>query len=156
LLAVDGNVLFPTAGNGGVASAVTQANVIAKLQQARNVVPVAIRKRQDFVYIVSQNVYDALADEISENKASGLYYLEGETMRFQGRQVYLADGASDNTIICTYWENLVNVMDLMSDEVGFNTVDFMGTTLERSIGIRADFKFQPSYVNANEIYLHTF
>ena len=156
LLAVDGNVLFPTSGNGGVASAVTQANVIAKLQQARNVVPVAIRKRQDFVYIVSQNVYDALADEISENKASGLYYLEGETMRFQGRQVYLADGASDNTIICTYWENLVNVMDLMSDEVGFNTVDFMGTTLERSIGIRADFKFQPSYVNSNEIYLHTF
>jgi hypothetical protein len=156
LLAVDGNVLFPTAGNGGVASAVTQANVIDKLKQARNVVPVAIRKRQDFVYIVSQNVYDALADEISENKASGLYYLEGETMRFQGRQVYLADGASDNTIICTYWENLVNVMDLMSDEVGFNTVDFMGTTLERSIGIRADFKFQPSYVNANEIYLHTF
>jgi hypothetical protein len=42
----------------------------------------------------------------------------------------------------------------MSDEVGFNTVDFMGTTLERSIGIRADFKFQPSYVNSNEIYLH--
>ena len=156
LLAVDGNVLFPTAGNGDVASAVTQANVIDKLKQARNVVPVAIRKRQDFVYIVSQNVYDALADEISENKASGLYYLEGETMRFQGRQVYLADGASDNTIICTYWENLVNVMDLMSDEVGFNTVDFMGTTLERSIGIRADFKFQPSYVNSNEIYLHTF
>ena len=156
LLAVDGNVLFPTAGNGGIASAVTSANVIAKLTQARNVVPKAIRKRQDFVYIVSQNVYDALADIVAAEKASGLYYLEAETMRFQGREVYLADGASDNTIICTYWENLVNVMDLMSDEVGFNTVDFMGTTLERSIGIRADFKFQPSYVNSNEIYLHTF
>jgi hypothetical protein len=156
LLAVDGNVLFPTAGNGGVASAVTSANVIAKLTQARNVVPKAIRKRSDFVYIVSQNVYDALADIVADNKASGLYYLEAETMRFQGREVYLADGASDHTIICTYWENLVNVMDLMSDEVGFNTVDFMGTTLERSIGIRADFKFQPSYVNSNEIYLHTF
>ena len=156
LLAVDGNVLFPTSGNGGVAGAVTSANVIAKLTQARNVVPKAIRKRSDFVYIVSQNVYDALADIVADNKASGLYYLEAETMRFQGREVYLADGASDHTIICTYWENLVNVMDLMSDEVGFNTVDFMGTTLERSIGIRADFKFQPSYVNSNEIYLHTF
>jgi hypothetical protein len=156
LLAVDGNVLFPTAGNGGVASAVTSSNVIAKLTQARNVVPKAIRKRSDFVYIVAQNVYDALADIVAAEKASGLYYLEAETMRFQGREVYLADGASDNTIICTYWENLVNVMDLMSDEVGFNTVDFMGTTLERSIGIRADFKFQPSYVNSNEIYLHVF
>jgi hypothetical protein len=156
LLAVDSNVLFPTSGNGGVASAVTSANVIAKLTQARNVVPKAIRKRSDFVYIVAQNVYDALADIVAAEKASGLYYLEAETMRFQGREVYLADGASDNTIICTYWENLVNVMDLMSDEVGFNTVDFMGTTLERSIGIRADFKFQPSYVNSNEIYLHVF
>jgi hypothetical protein len=156
LLAVDGNVLFPTSGNGGVASAVTSSNVIAKLTQARNVVPKAIRKRSDFVYIVAQNVYDALADIVAAEKASGLYYLEAETMRFQGREVYLADGASDNTIICTYWENLVNVMDLMSDEVGFNTVDFMGTTLERSIGIRADFKFQPSYVNSNEIYLHVF
>jgi hypothetical protein len=156
LFAADTNVLKPTAGNGGIASAVTTSNVIAKLTQARNVVPKAIRKRNDFVYIVAQNVYDALADVVSENKASGLYYLEGETMRFQGREVYLADGASNNTIVCTYWENLVNVMDLMSDEVGFNTVDFMGTTLERSIGIRADFKFQPSYVNANEIYFHAF
>jgi hypothetical protein len=149
-------ILLPTALNGGIASAVTSANVIAKLTQARNVVPKAIRKRSDFVYIVSQNVYDALADIVAAEKASGLYYLEAETMRFQGREVYLADGASDNLIICTYWENLVNVMDLMSDEVGFNTVDFMGTTLERSIGIRADFKFQPSFVNANEIYYHIF
>jgi hypothetical protein len=156
ILPAAAGILLPTVGNGGVASAVTTANVIAKLTQARNVVPKAIRKRSDFVYIVSQNVYDALADVVAENKASGLYYLEGETMRFQGREVYLADGASNNLIICTYWENLVNVMDLMSDEVGFNTVDFMGTTLERSIGIRADFKFQPSFVNANEIYYHIF
>jgi hypothetical protein len=156
ILPAASGILLPTSGNGGIASAVTTSNVIAKLTQARNVVPKAIRKRSDFVYIVSQNVYDALADVISENKASGLYYLEGETMRFQGREVYLADGASNNLIICTYWENLVNVMDLMSDEVGFNTVDFMGTTLERSIGIRADFKFQPSFVNANEIYYHIF
>lgn len=156
LMAADTNVLKPTSGNGGVASAVTTSNVIAKLTQARNAVPKAIRKKSDFVFIVSQNVYDALADSISENKASGLYYLEGEKMAFQGREVYLADGADDNVIICTYWENLVNVMDLMSDEVGFNTVDFMGTTLERSIGIRCDLKFQPDYVNASEIYFHKF
>jgi len=156
ILPAAAGILLPTALNGGIASAVTSANVIDKLTQARNVVPKAIRKRSDFVYIVSQNVYDALADVVAEEKASGLYYLEAETMRFQGREVYLADGASDNLIICTYWENLVNVMDLMSDEVGFNTVDFMGTTLERSIGIRADFKFQPSFVNANEIYYHIF
>lgn len=154
LMTADTSVVKPTSGNGGVASAVTSSNVIAKLKQARNNVPKAIRKKSDFVYIVSQNVYDALADVVAEEKASGLYYLEAETMRFQGREVYLADGASNDVIICTYWSNLVNVMDLMSDEVGYNVVDFMGTKLDRNIGVRCDIKFQPDYVNATEVYFH--
>ena len=156
LMAADGNILVPTAGNGGVASAVTDANVVAKLKQARNVVPKAIRRKSDFVYIVATNVYDALADAVSENKASGLYYLEGEVLKFQGVEVYKADGASDNTIIASYWSNLLNIQDLMDEELGFNIVDFMKTTLDRKIGVRVDFKFQPSYVNAEEIYFHAF
>lgn len=158
LLTADATVLKPDAGNGGVASAVTDANVIAKLKQARNVITTenkGIRRKPDFVYIVSTNVYDALADAVSENKASGLYYIEGESLRFQGVDIYKADGASDDTIIATYWSNLVNIMDLMDEEQGFNIVDFMKTNLNRRIGVRVDFKFQPSYVNATEIYFHT-
>ena len=41
-------------------------------------------------------------------------------------------------------------------ELGFNIVDFMKTTLSRKIGVRVDFKFQPSYTNAEEIYFHIF
>jgi len=156
LIAADGSVLVPTAGNGGVASAITDANIIAKLKQARNVLPKAVRKKADFVYIVSTNVYDALADAVSENKASGLYYLEGETLRFQGVEVYHAEGASDDTIIATYWSNLLNIQDLLDEELGFNIVDFMKTTLDRKIGVRVDFKFQPSYINAEEVYAHLF
>lgn len=155
LLAADVAVLVPDAGNGGVASAVTDLNVIAKLKQARNVVPKAIRKRSDFVYIVSTNVHDALADAVSENKASGLYYIEGDILKFQGVEVYHAEGASDDTIIATYWENLLNIQDLLDEELGFNIVDFMKTSLDRKIGVRVDFKFQPDYVNPEEIYFHT-
>jgi hypothetical protein len=156
LLAADGSVLVPTVGNGGVASAVTDANVIDKLKQARNVLPKAVRKKTDFVYLVSTNVYDALMDAISENKASGLYYLEGQALKFQGIEVYEAEGASDDTIIATYWSNLLNIQDLMDEELGFNIVDFMKTTLDRKIGVRVDFKFQPSYVNSEEVYAHLF
>lgn len=156
LMAADANVLKPTAGNGGVASAVTEANIISKLKQARNVLPKAVRKRADFVYIVSTDVYDALADAVSENKASGLYYIEGEVLRFQGIEIYKADGASDHTIIATYWENLLNIQDLMDEELGFNIVDFMKTSLDRKIGVRVDFKFQPDYVNSDEVYAHLF
>lgn len=156
LLAADVAVLVPTVGNGGIASAITDANVIAKLKQARNVLPKAVRRKKDFVYIVSTNVYDALADAVSAEKASGLYYVENVTLAFQGTPIYKADGASDNVIIATYWENLVNVMDLMDEELGFNIVDFMKTTLDRKIGVRVDFKFQPSYINSEEIYFHIF
>lgn len=156
LMAADADVLKPTEGNGGVASAITDANIIAKLKQARNVLPKAVRKMSDFVYIVSTDVYDALADAVSENKASGLYYIEGESLRFQGVEIYKADGASANVIIATYWENLLNIQDLMDEELGFNIVDFMKTTLDRKIGVRVDFKFQPDYVNPEEVYFHIF
>lgn len=157
LLAADPAVLVPLVSDtAGVASAVTDANVIAKLKQGRDKLPKAVRKRADFVYIVSTDVYDALADAVSENKASGLYYIEGESLKFQGVEVYHAEGASDNTIIATYWENLLNIQDLLDEELGFNIVDFMKTSLDRKIGVRVDFKFQPSYVNSEEIYAHLF
>jgi len=150
LLATDGNVLVPA-----TPSAVTDFNVIDKLKEARNALPKAVRRRPDFVYLVSTNVYDALADAVSENKASGLYYVEADKLRFQGIEVYKADGASDNTIIATYWENYLNIQDLMGEELGFNIVDFMKTVLNRTIGVRVDFKYQPDYVNSEEIYFHT-
>jgi hypothetical protein len=154
LMAADANILVPTLGNGGVASAVTDLNVIAKLKQARNVLPKAVRRRKDFVYIVATNVFDALADAVSDNKASGLYYVEDVELKFQGVSIYKADGASDDVIIATYWENLVNIQDLLDEELGFNIVDFMKTTLDRKIGVRVDFKFQPTYTNAEEIYFN--
>ena len=154
LMAANGDVVKPTAGNGGVASAVTDANVVDKLKQARNNLPKAVKNRADFVYIVSTNVYEALADAVSENKASGLYYLEGERLTFQGVEVYKEDGASDDMICATYWYNLVNIQDLMDEELGFNVVDFSKTTLDREIGVRVDFKFQPDFTNAEEVYFH--
>jgi hypothetical protein len=156
LMTADVNVLVPTGGNGGIASAITDANVIAKLKQARNVLPAAVRRMKDFVYIASTNVYDALADAVADNKASGLYFIENVTLTFQGVPIYKADGASDNVIIATYWSNLANVQDLMDEELGFNIVDFMKTTLDRKVGVRVDFKFQPTYVNSEEIYFHIF
>ena len=151
LMAADGAIL-----TAAVPAAVTDANVIDLLKEGRDALPKAVRRKSDFVYIVATNVYDALADAVSENKASGLYYVEGITLTFQGVAIYKADGASDNTIIATYWENLVNVQDLMDEELGFNIVDFMKTTLDRKIGVRVDFKFQPDYINSDEIWVNFF
>lgn len=136
------------------ASTVNSNNVILKLIEARDAVPTAVRKKSDFVYIVSTNVWDALADAVSENKSSGLYYIEAEDLKFQGTRIIRADEASDNVIIAGALSNFVNVTDLDADSKGWNVVDFMKTTLSRKIGIRSDFKLKVSFLVDEEIYFH--
>lgn len=136
------------------ASTVTSANVIAKMVAARTALPAAVKAKSDFAYIVSTNVYEALMDAVSDNKNSGLYYVEGIDLRFQGVPVIKADEASDNVIIATYLSNLLNISDLESDVTGFNVVDFMKTTLDRKIGVRTDAKVKFDFLVAGDIYFH--
>lgn len=148
-LANDGDVLTPA-----TASAVTSANVIDKMIEARDNVPAAVKNEPDFTYIVSRNVAEAYFDAINENKASGQYFVEGVSANFQGRPIFLAEGASNDVIVACSWDNLLNIQDLLSDEVGFTVVDFYKTKLDRKIGVRTDFKFKPTYILGNEIYFH--
>lgn len=136
------------------ASTVTSANVIAKMIEARSGVSAAVKAKSDFVYIVSTNVWEALMDAVSDNKNSGLYYVEGINLRFQGVEVVRADEASDNVIIATYLSNLLNISDLESDVTGFNVVDFMQTLLDRKIGIRTDAKVSFDFLVAGDIFFH--
>lgn len=150
-LANDTDVLTPA----GVAVAITKNNVVDALIEARDTLPKAVVNRGDFVYIVSANVYFAYLDAISENKASGQYYSDQMVPNFQGKEIFKSDGASDNVIIASYWDNFANIQDLITDETGFEIVDFYKTTLDRKIGVRTDFKFVPGYINGEEIYFYS-
>lgn len=136
------------------ASAITASNVIARFTQARNGAPKAVRNKADFVYMASTNVYDALADAVSENKMSGLYYIENVKLMFQGVEVIKVDGASDNVLISGQLSNFKNITDLAGDEHGFTMIDFKQTTGARKIGVRADAKLKVSYLRGNEIWIH--
>jgi hypothetical protein len=142
-------ILHPT-----TASAVTSANVIAKLVEARNAIPKAVKSKSDFAYLVSVNVYEALMDATSANMQTGFYYVDKIDLKFQGTQVVKLDGASDNVIVAVQLSNLLNISDLASDTQGFNVVDFMKTILNRRIGVRTDAKVKFDYKVANEIYFH--
>jgi len=135
-------------------TAVTSANVISKMVAARNGSKKAVKNKSDFAYIVSTNVYEALMDAVSDNKNSGLYYVEGIDLRFQGVPVIKADEASDNVIIATYLSNLLNITDLDSDVAGFTVVDFKSTTLARKIGVRTDAKVSFDFLVAEDVYFH--
>lgn len=137
-----------------VASAVTVSNVILKFTDARNGVPKAVRNKADFVYMAATNVYDALADAVSENKASGIYYIENVKLMFQGVEVIKVEGASDDVLIAGQLSNFKNITDLAGDEHGFSLIDFRTTTGARKIGVRADAKMKVSYLRPEEIWYH--
>jgi hypothetical protein len=160
LLACDGlEVQLASTASGGAlhpatASAITSANVIAKFIEARDAVPKSVKNKKDFAYIVSTNVYEALLDAISDNKNSGLYFMEGYELKFQGVPVIHAEGASDNVLIAAQLSNFVFVSDLAADTQSFNVVDFMKTNLNRRIGVRTDAKVGFKYLRPTEIYFH--
>lgn len=149
ILEADNTVLGPTA-----ASPVTSTNVISKLIHARNTIPTAVKNKSDFAYMVSVNVYEALLDAVSDNKNSGLYYVEGIELKFQGVPVIKLDGASNDVIVAGQKSNFLFITDLLADVNGWNVVDFMKTTLNRRIGVRTDAKIKFDYKKGDEIYFH--
>lgn len=150
----DVNVLKPTAGNGGVASAVTTSNIIDKLTQARNIIPKGVKNKSDYVYLLSVNAYEAYVDAISINQASGQYFSGEITPNFQGVEVYKAEGMSDDVIAVGQWSNFLNIQDLLTDQTGFEVIDMLRTNGDRKIRVRTDFKFIPTYIKSDEIYFH--
>jgi len=137
-------------------SAVTSANVIAKLVAARNGVAKAVRNKSDFAYQVSQDVADAYLDAIAAGSSLAYYNAGDKSLNFQGKEVIIAEGAPANTIVASQLSNFIFTTDLVSDENSFNVVDFMKTVLNRKLGVRTDFKFGVHFTNPSQIYIHTF
>jgi hypothetical protein len=142
-------VLYPA-----TASAVTITNVVDKLIEARNAVPKGVKAKSDFVYMVSTNVAEAYHDAISDNQASGQYFLNGFELNFQGVKVIKVDGASDDVIVAGQASNFLYITDLLADTNGWNVVDFMRTILKRQIGVRTDAKVKFDVLRKNEVYFH--
>jgi len=150
ILANEATVLGPTA-----ASPVTMTNVVDKLIEARNAMPKAVKGKSDFVYMVSVNVWEAFQDAISDNQASGQYFLgSNQPLNFQGTPIVKVEGASDDVIVAGQTSNFLYITDLLADTQGFNVVDFMKTTLNRRIGVRTDAKVAWDVVRYNEVYFH--
>jgi hypothetical protein len=137
------------------ASAVTISNVVDKLIEARTAVPKGVKNKPDFVYMVSTNVWEAYQDAISDNQASGQYFLGSQApLNFQGTPIVKVDGASDDVIVAGQTSNFLYITDLLADTQGFNVVDFMKTALNRRIGVRTDAKVSWDVVRYDEVFFH--
>lgn len=160
LLACDGLETIMGASGSGVLvpltpSVVTINNVVDKLIEARTAIPRGVKNKPDFVYMISTNVWEAYQDAISDNQASGQYFLGSQApLNFQGTPIVKIDGASDDVIVAGQTSNFLYITDLLADTTGFNVVDFMKTALNRRIGVRTDAKVAWDLVRPEEVYFH--
>lgn len=147
-----------TTMKAATASAVTSGNIIAKMIEARTAFTGSnkgVKNSADFAYMLSTNAFEAYLDAISDNKNSGLYFVEGlGEVTFQGKKVIHIEGASDNVIVAGQLSNFLFITDLLSDVQGWNVVDFMKTALNRRIGVRTDAKVSFDFLRPTEIWYH--
>jgi hypothetical protein len=133
------------------AAAITSANVIAQMTLVYEALPVAIRnQKSNLVWYVADNV--AAAYQIAVATASAeVYTRQNPELTFLGIQLMVAEGMTDNKMVCSRKDNFLYITDLVSDQSEVITINMKSTTGDRLIRSISDFKFGVDYVNPTEI-----
>ena len=133
------------------AIAITSANVVAQMTLVYNAIPTAIRNnKSELIWLVSDNV--AAAYQVAVASASAEVYTRmNPELTFLGIKVVVAEGMSDDRMVCTRAENLLFITDLVSDLSEVITINMKATTGDRLIRSISDFKYGVDFVNPDEI-----
>jgi len=123
LFNADGSVI--KAGNGitSATAAVTKANVIAEIEKVLNAMPIALRRKADMIFGVSNNI--ALAYQqalISAGISNGLGGADME-LRYGNYKMEIINGLPDNTFVVYQRKNLYFGTGLMADHNEIKLVD---------------------------------
>lgn len=133
------------------AIAIDATNVVAEMTNVYNALPTAIRnKKSELIWFVSDNV--AASYQVAVASASAeVYTRQNPELVFLGIKVVVAEGMSDDRMVCTRASNLLYITDLVSDQSEVITINMKATTGDRKIRSISDFKFGVDFVNPEEI-----
>ena len=129
---------------------VTSANALAEIGKVVDAIPSTIYGRDDLCIYASRNVYKAYIRALAGYGTSGLgaagvndqgnlWYSQGQNLTFDGIPVKMASGMSDDTMICTYKENLYFGTGLLSDHNEVKVLDM--ADLDGSQNVRFVMRF---------------
>lgn len=152
-LSEDTDVLTVTAGS------VTAANVVAELNKVVALIPSAVRFKKDLAILVSSNVMSAFLTYYMNTIAPQFNGLSTDLqMNYAGIKLMVAEGMSDNTMVAALVGaegDLIYATDVDTDISDLRVVDFSKTTLDDTIGIRANAKVGFYYTNPEQIVFYS-
>jgi hypothetical protein len=158
LFNADADVIKAGSGITSLSAAVTKSNVIAEIEKVLNAIPIALRRKKDMVFGVSNNI--ALAYQqalVSAGISNGLGGADME-LRYGNYKMEIINGLPDNTFVVYQVKNLYFGTGLLADHNELRLVDqdeaglLTGTVRGKMV-----YTAGVNYVNSEEIiwYLTT-
>jgi len=148
----------------GTASSITDANVVAELRKATNLVPERLYGSEDLTMYVSNNVARAYVQSLGGFGANGLggngINGLGQTWRtngqltFDGVKMFVAQGLPANTVLIAEKENIYFGCSLMSDQNDARVIDMAETDGSKNVRIILRMNADTNYGIGSEIVLY--
>lgn len=137
------------------AVAVTKANVISKIEAVMSAVPVALRRKTDLVFAVSNDValyyQQALVSAGISNGLGGNDF----QLRYGNYVLEIVNGLPDSTMVVYQKKNLYFGTGLLSDHNEIRIKDMDDTDLSGTVRYKMVYTAGVQYVRGAEIVLYT-
>lgn len=141
--------------------AVTSANVQAQLREITNAIPNRIYGKEGLRIYASVNIVKAYIASLGGFGASGLgangvdakgtmWYTDG-SLSFDGIDIFMANGMTSDTAICTYKDNLVFATGLMNDQNEVKIIDTSEILGDQNVRIVMRYTAAATYKYAEDI-----
>ena len=143
----DANVIKPTA----LGAPIDKSNVIAEIEKVLDAVPVALRRKQDLIHLISPDW--ALAYEqalVSAGIANG-FGGDSKELRYGSRVLMVCNGLPDNTMVVYERKNLYFGTGLLSDHNEIRIKDMDESDLSGTVRYKMVYTGGTQYVNSDEI-----
>lgn len=145
LLSLDADL--PTA-NEVAGTTVSAANVIAEMGKVLDAVPDTMFGKENLYLYISQDVYRKYVRALGTAGHLDRFNNQSlDNLVFDGVKVFVANGMSANTMICTYKENLFFGTGLLSDHNEVSVIDM--SMIDGSQNVRYVARFTAGVVYAN-------
>ena len=144
---------FP-AENNITGVAITVDNVVEEFQKVYARIPRGVRRKEDFVIAVANNVYDAYAWNLSGQGCCTTTQDGHESIKIAGYTIVPLDSLEDNTILAYAVSNTAFATGLKSDitQVAYKTM--FDSTLEEKVRAKVSFLAGVGYVYPQEFVLY--
>ena len=137
------------------AVAVTKANVISKIEAVMTAVPVALRRKTDLVFAVSNDVALFYQQALVSAGISNGFGGDDMQLRYGNYTLEIVNGLPDSTMVVYQKKNLYFGTGLLSDHNEIRIKDMDETDLSGTVRYKMVYTAGVQYVRGSEIVLYT-